>query len=448
MTIEFPANRKEVVNRVKTDIQLSLPTVDPFIPKSVSGALATGVGGRDYDLYLQLKELLKQMFPDTATGDFLIRWGSYKNIFPLPATFANGNNNVMAFGIPGTLIDGATSLTSLAGNIYLTGDAKTISLISLAIINLTRAGSVVTALTSSEHFLSTGQQVTIAGANETDYNGTFFIITTSTTTFTYTINTEPSTPASGDISLSFFGALLSVSSQNTGVDQNLENGSQLTLTTPIVGVNTPLLVTEAGISGGTDAEVTTGSSNPYRSRVLFAYQNPFALWSKSYLEAKAMAVNGVTRVWVFPIAPFVGYVSIYFTRDADSDSIIPDSSEILAVRNAITLDTPVNGAPSNMSDAQLIVDAPTPVLVDFVFSSITPDTTEMRNAITSTLNFLFRDKSVNVGENVTALNYNSAIINTIDETGARLTNFTLTAPIGDIPIVIPELAILNSVTFT
>lgn len=448
MTIEFPTNRKEVVNRVKTDIQFSLPTVDPFIPKSVSGALATGVGGRDYDLYLQLKELLKQMFPDTATGDFLIRWGSYKGIFPLSATFANGDNNVIAIGVPGTIIPASTSLTSLAGNIYTTGAQKTISLSSLNIINLTRVGAVVTALTGSEHFLASGQQVTIAGANESDYNGTYVIIITSPTTFTYTVTTEPSTPASGTISLSYFGALLSVSSQNTGSDQNLDDGAQLTLTTPIAGVNTPLLVTEANISGGTDAEVTTGASNPYRSRVLYAYQNPFALWSKSYLTAKAKAVNGVTRVWVLPITPFVGYVSIYFTRDADPDSIIPDASEILEVRNAVTLGALVNGAPSNMSDVQLIVDAPTPVAVDFVFSSITPDTSAMRAAITSTLNFLFRDVSVNVGEDVTALNYNSAIINTIDETGERLTNFTLTAPAGDISIVTPELAILNTVTFT
>jgi len=45
------------------------------------------------------------------------------------------------------------------------------------------------------------------------------------------------------------------------------------------------------------------------------------------------------------------------------------------------------------------------------------------------------------------IEYNSAIINTVDETGAKLQNFILTNPSGDITINAGQLGILGSVTF-
>jgi uncharacterized repeat protein (TIGR01451 family) len=66
-------------------------------------------------------------------------------------------------------------------------------------VGLTRAGAVVTATTPVAHGLSAGNLVTIAGATQAGYNGTFTVTGATATTFTYTIAGTPATPATGTI---------------------------------------------------------------------------------------------------------------------------------------------------------------------------------------------------------------------------------------------------------
>lgn len=69
-----------------------------------------------------------------------------------------------------------------------------------AVSSITRSGTTATVTTTATNSLLTGQQVTIAGANETDYNGTFAItVTVAGSQFTYTVANSPSTPATGTI---------------------------------------------------------------------------------------------------------------------------------------------------------------------------------------------------------------------------------------------------------
>ena len=67
----------------------------------------------------------------------------------------------------------------------------------LSVTSITRAGTTATATTASAHNFVTGQSVTIAGATQTQYNGTFTITVASATTFTYTVAGGPATPATG-----------------------------------------------------------------------------------------------------------------------------------------------------------------------------------------------------------------------------------------------------------
>lgn len=68
-----------------------------------------------------------------------------------------------------------------------------------AVASITRSGSTATATFSTDHGLYTGESVVIAGAVETDYNGTFTITAPTATTITYTVSGTPSTPATGTI---------------------------------------------------------------------------------------------------------------------------------------------------------------------------------------------------------------------------------------------------------
>jgi len=70
---------------------------------------------------------------------------------------------------------------------------------NLLVDQITSSGTLVTVQTKEQHNLQVGATVTIYGANETAYNGTFTVANvTGYNTFTYTANTVPSaSPASG-----------------------------------------------------------------------------------------------------------------------------------------------------------------------------------------------------------------------------------------------------------
>ncbi len=68
-----------------------------------------------------------------------------------------------------------------------------------AVTSITRAGAVATVTTTATNSLITGDSVTIAGANQAEYNGAFTITVTSGTTFTYAVSGTPATPATGTI---------------------------------------------------------------------------------------------------------------------------------------------------------------------------------------------------------------------------------------------------------
>lgn len=63
------------------------------------------------------------------------------------------------------------------------------------ISSITRSGTTATLTTGSAHGLITGNRVTITGATANDYNGTYVITVTGTTTFTYVMATTPAANA-------------------------------------------------------------------------------------------------------------------------------------------------------------------------------------------------------------------------------------------------------------
>ncbi len=70
---------------------------------------------------------------------------------------------------------------------------------AIAVTSITRVTTTATVTTTAAHNYATNDFVVIAGAVETDYNGTFEITVLTTTTFTYTVAGSPTTPATGTI---------------------------------------------------------------------------------------------------------------------------------------------------------------------------------------------------------------------------------------------------------
>jgi hypothetical protein len=66
------------------------------------------------------------------------------------------------------------------------------------VTSITRSSTTAT-VTATAHGFTSGDQVNIRGAVQTDYNGDFIVTVTDANTFTYTVSGSPATPATGTI---------------------------------------------------------------------------------------------------------------------------------------------------------------------------------------------------------------------------------------------------------
>jgi uncharacterized phage protein gp47/JayE len=503
--IKYPSYQ-EIINRIRADVAANLPGTDPTIFGSYLRGLADSLGGRSYDIVLLAKQLATELFPQTSSGEYLERWAGYEGLTRNSATVAAGP--VTFSGPAGTAITAGTQFRADNSEIYATlvgitlatnsqdlatlsrvasiatattgsehhlatGMSVTISGAQQIIAGIVRVGSTATATTSGDHYLTSGDSVTITGADQAEYNGTFTVTVTAADTFDYTVAGTPDTPATGAIfrgvpgyngtfqitatdatsftyelsstppliannaSVAWDGNFANLESVNTGINTNLEPGAQLLPVTPIGGVDVRAYVQPGGVSGGTDDE----TDESLRIRTLQSRSNPVANFNVTAIEKEVLSVPGVTRVLVKRIYPAVGSVTILFLRDNDVNPI-PDATEIQQVKDVIY---PIVPAHSSLDD--VYIQGPTPVIQNFRFFEIDPDTPSMREAITQNLIAFFQDE-VEFETTVTDDKYGAAIINTIDPlNGDALVSFLLSEPLGDIVVGDEEIAILGTVTF-
>ena len=94
----------------------------------------------------------------------------------------------------------------------------------------------------------------------------------------------------------------------------------------------------------------------------------------------------------------------------------------------------------------VLVLAPQPVYVDFTFTSLSPATTAMKQAITDRLTDYFRSVEVSLGKDISEATYKNVIFSAIDSQGNSPT-FTLSQPSGNIDVSSNQLPILRNITF-
>lgn len=108
------------------------------------------------------------------------------------ATRYYGSGNTGS-GVP-TLANNAGDMTSLlAACLYGAGFG------SVTLTSVTRVGTTATATVSGGHGFLNKQVVEVAGASQTEYNGTFRITYVSSTVFTYTMSSDPGGDGTGTI---------------------------------------------------------------------------------------------------------------------------------------------------------------------------------------------------------------------------------------------------------
>lgn len=444
MPLEYPTY-SDLVNTARAALRNAIPTLDPTISNSWAKALVDSIAAVSHSNNLQIRDLEKQLFPQTATDEFLDRWLEYEGLARNPASSARGNGTVT--GISGGVVPTLTQYESANGLIYENQVVASVVDTTISVDSLTRIGTTATAYFTESHGLATGNSVTFSGAVQAEYNGTFDITVLSETDLTYTVVGSPLTPATGTILADSTYSTVLFKCTTTGKETNLAAGAVLTIVSDsIPDVDDEVIVGAEGLTGGGAIE----DDESARSKLLLSRSGRSGIFTPDQIKLAALSINGNTRVFVispeFPVVsggPVAGQVFIYFLRDNDVNPL-PSSTIVADTKQAIIK----NGAmPAHTVESDVVVGAPIPVETDYTFSSISPDTTTMRTAIEAQLDAFYKD-SVQFGEDITEAKYLGAITNTIDtQTGAELDNFQLSSPSGDISINFGEIGFLGTVNF-
>ena len=302
----LPQNADEVIQKMLTDTQRELDSVDNpnranvFLKASWLQGIVIASGNRIFDETVQLAQAITLNMPDTAQGEFVDRWGSIYVGTRVAAVGSTGD--IAATGTATTIITFGSNYQSTDGISYVVTAAATITAQVLTVDTITRVGDIATVTTDDDHDLGSNVPVTIAGAVETDYNLTDVDIqVTGLKTFTYTVENSPGSPATGTITAAFTAATVPVDAvvpsdpdAPFGAATNQILDAPLSLAIAIPGADTIANVDFNQLSGGSDIE----SDALYKDRTLDKIQNPVSHYASPDIEQAALAVAGVTRVFI------------------------------------------------------------------------------------------------------------------------------------------------------
>lgn len=153
-----------------------------------------------------------------------------------------------------------------------------------------------------------------------------------------------------------------------GQSANLLEGESLVLRSPIPSVESNAIVSTGGISSGEPRE----SDESVRGRVLSVIQDPPQGGSINDYKQLASTIEGVGRVFVTPLIQGPGTVGISFLTN-DPDNLIPNQTKVNEVQSFIDEEKPVT--------ATVFVFAPIAIPLNVTISNLSPDTTEVREAV-------------------------------------------------------------------
>lgn len=448
MPLSYPT-LESLIETARAEFRRQLPDIDPTVFGSWSRGFIDGCGAMAHALGFLVRDLEQELFPQTATSEFLDRWGAYEDLPRNPATGASGF--ISLNGTVATVINAGEQFTGSNNVVYSVLSPAAVEVVGLLLTSLTRSGTTATATTDTPHMLATGMSTTIAGAVQTAYNGLFSIIVTGPNSFTYQVAGSPVTPATGTITETSNLASLNVQAVTTGPGTNMEAGATLNVSLPDLA--SLAYVQFGGVGGGADLE----SDADYRDRIIESRSNISGVFTEDQIKIAARTVPGNTRVFVKrPItssgsgtpgtpaySPAPGQVVVIILRDDDAN-IIPTQA-VLDQTKAVIISQ--GRLPAHTREADVFVLAPVAQVVNFTFSAILPNTETMKTAIRNQLIAFFQD-SVTFEEDIPAPSYQGAIQNTRDTvTGERLQSFTLTTPTAAIVVADGNIPVLGTVTF-
>lgn len=283
---------EEFVAQANAEVRRVNPDIDPTVFGSFTVPYNTSAAALAYSVQQTVVDLSVQLFPQTAEGELLERWAGYEGLERLPAASATGLISIE--GVAGTTINALTIFQGSNGLDYESQAVSTVVDVSQAVQTLERSGSTVTATMADDHQLASGIEITVIGADQAGYNGTFTATVIARDKFTYTIATTPTTPATGVISYAGTFASIELKAVDTGQQTNTSSGSVFTPAPAIVNLDPTGFAQFDGMSGGAEVE----TDDALRVRVILSRSLIEGVFTPDQVKLAALGVSGNTRVFV------------------------------------------------------------------------------------------------------------------------------------------------------
>jgi uncharacterized phage protein gp47/JayE len=163
-------------------------------------------------------------------------------------------------------------------------------------------------------------------------------------------------------------ATVDLIAETAGASGATAAGATLAATSGVTGT-VSAVVAAGGLGGAADIE----GAEAYRARLLFAKAFPEHAGAPADWLRYTLAVPGVTRAYIDPLAAGRGTVVVYPFFDLTRANGIPLESDRLQVANALFIARPGAGLP--------VVRAAAPVVIDSTIAGLTPATPESQAAV-------------------------------------------------------------------
>jgi len=288
MSLTYPT-LEELSGLITAEFKTQLPSVDPTVFATWALSFAKGNAVLAQAISFLVRDLEKQMFPQTATDEWLEIWGGYEDLPRLTETPAFGGITIE--GTVGNTILTTDEFLGSNGVIYLPDSVASIQTVTQTITSLTSSGTTATATLSSDHALATGIEVTIAGVTQTEYEGTYAVTPIANNKFTYQFAGSGTSPATTSTAITYETDIadINVTAQEDGVDTNLSSGAQFTNAT----YGTAYAQFD-GLSGGASEE----EDEAYRERIILSRSIIEGVFTPDQIKLAALSYTGNTRVFI------------------------------------------------------------------------------------------------------------------------------------------------------
>jgi hypothetical protein len=189
-----------------------------------NGTIIQGVGIENCNIGIQIGLGIGWASSCTVSGDILTVGGTLgatagQSQFPIAAVLAGHGLTLPTWGyLPDdTANNGGTYIVANQINLF-------------TITGITRSGTTATATTSSSHGLTGTKTLTISGADQTDYNGSFSCnCNVAVNQFSYTVANSPTTPATASVAFKYAESYLT----GQGFAGTYRLNATFTIATPI-----------------------------------------------------------------------------------------------------------------------------------------------------------------------------------------------------------------------